>query len=106
VTQGDLSHTRPSRAVLSLTEGDLIIGTNRSAIGTLVERSTRFILLLHLPRMDGWGVEPKTKNGPALGVYGAESMKNAIAAGIVDLPGQLRRSLTWDRAKNSLSTPS
>jgi IS30 family transposase len=87
------------RAVPGHWEGDLIIGTNRSAIGTLVERSTRFTLLLHLPRMDGWGVEPRTKNGPALGGYGAEAMKNAIAAGIVDLPGQLRRSLTWDRGK-------
>jgi len=45
--------------------GHLIIGLQRSAIGTLVERTTRFTLLLHLPRKDGYGVVPRTKNGPA-----------------------------------------
>jgi IS30 family transposase len=87
------------RAVPGHWEGDLIIGTNRSAIGTMVERTTRFTMLLHLPRMDGFGVEPRTKNGPPLGGYGAEAMKDAIAAGITTLPEQLRRSLTWDRGK-------
>ena len=85
--------------MLSLTEGDLIIGLERSAIGTLVERTTRFTLLLHLPRMAGYGVIPPVKNGPALGGYGAEAMRDAIAATIVTLPQQLRRSLTWDRGK-------
>jgi IS30 family transposase len=87
------------RAVPGHWEGDLIIGTDRSAIGTLVERSTRFTLLLHLPRMDGYGVEPRVKNGPALAGYGAEAMRDAITTRITTLPGQLRRSLTWDRGK-------
>ncbi|MFD0628491.1 IS30 family transposase [Streptomyces sanglieri] len=87
------------RAVPGHWEGDLIIGTDRSAIGTLVERTTRFTMLVHLPRMEGHGIEPRTKNGPALGGYGAEAMKNALAATITTLPEQLRRSLTWDRGK-------
>jgi IS30 family transposase len=87
------------RAVPGHWEGDLIIGLERSAIGTLVERTTRFTLLLHLPRMDGYGATPRVKNGPALGGYGAEAMKDAIATRIVTLPEQLRRSLTWDRGK-------
>lgn len=87
------------RAVPGHWEGDLIIGADRSAIGTLVERTTRFTLLLHLPRMAGYGVVAPVKNGPALGGYGAEAMKDAIAATITTLPDQLRRSLTWDRGK-------
>ncbi|MFE0200703.1 IS30 family transposase [[Kitasatospora] papulosa] len=87
------------RAVPGHWEGDLIIGLNRSAIGTLVERTTRFTMLLHLPRMDGYGVEPKVKNGPALAGRGAQAVKDAIAATITTLPAHLRRSLTWDRGK-------
>jgi len=87
------------RAVPGHWEGDLIIGLNRSAIGTLVERTTRFTMLLHLPRMDGYGIEPRVHNGPALAGYGAEAVRDAIAATITTLPGQLRRSLTWDRGK-------
>jgi IS30 family transposase len=87
------------RAVPGHWEGDLIIGTDRSAIGTLVERTTRFTMLLHLPRMDGYGVEPRVKNGPALAGYGAEAMRDAITARITTLPEQMRRSLTWDRGK-------
>ena len=97
--QGDLSHTRLSRAVLSLTEGDLIIGTGRSAIGTLVERSSRATLLVHLPRLEGWGEKPYVKNGPALGGYGAVAMNDALTASITTLPEQLRKTLTWDRGK-------
>jgi IS30 family transposase len=71
------------RAIPGHWEGDLIIGTdNKSAIGTLVERSSRFVLLLHLPT----GTD-------------AESVRDAIAASIMTLPAQLRRSLTWDRGK-------
>ena len=80
-------------------EGDLIIGLNRSAIGTLVERTTRFTMLLHLPRMDGYGTLPRIKNGPAFAGYGAEAVRDAITSSITTLPAQLRRSLTWDRGK-------
>ncbi|MDK0524052.1 IS30 family transposase [Streptomyces sp. ML-6] len=87
------------RAVPGHWEGDLIIGLNHSAIGTLVERTTRFTMLLHLPRMDGYGLEPRVKNGPALAGRGAEAVKDAIADTITTLPEHLRRSLTWDRGK-------
>jgi IS30 family transposase len=87
------------RAVPGHWEGDLLIGLERSAIGTLVERSTRFTMLIHLPREDGYGIIPRTKNGPPLAGYGAITMKNALAATITTLPEQLRRSLTWDRGK-------
>jgi IS30 family transposase len=87
------------RAVPGHWEGDLIIGTDRSAIGTLVERTTRFTMLLHLPRMEGYGIESRVKNGPALAGRGAEAVRDAIAATIVTLPEQLRRTLTWDRGK-------
>jgi transposase, IS30 family len=68
------------RAVPGHWEGDLILGRKNSAIGTLVERSTRFVLLLHLP--GGHGAAPV-----------AAAMTEAMAA----LPAQLRRSLTWDQ---------
>jgi len=87
------------RAVPGHWEGDLVIGLERSAIGTLVERTTRFTLLIHLPREDGYGTITRTKNGPALAGYGAVTMKNALAATIAKLPDQLRRSVTWDRGK-------
>ena len=87
------------RAVPGHWEGDLIIGTDQSAIGTLVERTTRFTMLLHLPRMESYGVEPRVKNGPALAGHGAEDVRDAIAATIVTLPEQLRQTLTWDRGK-------
>jgi len=85
------------RAVPGHWEGDLIVGLERSAIGTLVERSTRFTMLLHLPPMPERATEPRTKNGPALAGSGAEAVRNAIAEAITTLPEQLRRSLTWDQ---------
>jgi IS30 family transposase len=87
------------RAVPGHWEGDLIIGLDKSAIGTLVERTTRFTMLLHLPRLEGYGVESRVKNGPALAGHGAEAVREAIAATITSLPDQLRRTLTWDRGK-------
>lgn len=69
------------RAVPGHWEGDLICGTaNKSAIGTLVERSSRFTILLHLPDR-----------------HDAESVATAMIAAMKDLPEHLRRSITWDR---------
>jgi len=85
------------RSVPGHWEGDLILGLGSSAIGTLVERSTRFTMLLHLPRMDGHGDKPRVKNGPPLAGHGAEAVRDAIAAQIITLPEHLRRSLTWDQ---------
>jgi IS30 family transposase len=56
-------------------------------------------MLVHLPREEGYGVIPRTKNGPPLAGYGAISMKKALASTITTLPAQLHRSLTWDRGK-------
>jgi IS30 family transposase len=69
------------RAVPGHWEGDLIIGARgRSAIGTLVERSTRYVMLLHLPQR-----------------HGAVEVRDAISTTITTLPEQLRRTLTWDQ---------
>ena len=100
VTDEILISQRPAeaddRAVPGHWEGDLIIGLGSSAIGTLVERSTRFTILLHLPPMPG-GDAPRVKNGPAVAGHGAEAVRDAISAAITTLPEQLRRSLTWDQ---------
>ncbi|MCY3950373.1 MAG: IS30 family transposase [Acidimicrobiaceae bacterium] len=85
------------RAVPGHWEGDLILGLNSSAIGTLVERSTRFTMLLHLPPMEGHRTQPRAKNGPALAGHGAEAVRDEIAGAIAALPDHLRRSLTWDQ---------
>ena len=69
------------RAVPGDWEGDLITGMqNKTAIGTLVERTTRFVMLLHLPAD-----------------HGAVAVREAIATAILTLPAELRRTLTWDQ---------
>jgi IS30 family transposase len=69
------------RAVPGHWEGDLIIGTGgKSAVGTLVERTTRFVLLLHLPHD-----------------HGAVSVEKAMRKAIMQLPDELARSITWDQ---------
>jgi len=71
------------RAVPGHWEGDLITGAgNKSAIGTLVERSTRFVLLLPLP------------SG-----HDAVSVAAAMTGAVAGLPAQLRRSLAWDQGR-------
>ena len=99
VTKEIMISERPAeaadRAVPGHWEGDLILGLDRSAIGTLVERSSRFTILLHLPPLADQGL--RVKNGPALAGHGAEAVRNAIAEQITILPEQLRRSLTWDQ---------
>ena len=87
------------RAVPGHWEGDLLIGLERSAIGTVVERTSRFTMLVHLPREEGYHHQHTPKNGPALAGYGAITMKNALATTMSTLPAQLLRSLTWDRGK-------
>lgn len=85
------------RAVPGHWEGDIIVGLNSSAIGTLVERTTRFTMLLYLPPMLGHMRGAGIKNGPPLAGRGAKAVREAIAKKIHELPDQLRKSLTWDQ---------
>ncbi|GAA2003158.1 hypothetical protein GCM10009799_32860 [Nocardiopsis rhodophaea] len=80
-------------------KGDLIIVLKGSAIGTLVERTTRFTALLHLPRMERHGQAAPVKNRLLLAGHGAAAVRDAITAQIRGLPEHLLRSLTWDQRK-------
>ena len=101
VTPEMMVNQRPAeaddRAVPGHWEGDLILGLHSSAIGTLVERTTRFTMLLHLPPMPGHRKQQRVHNGPALAGHGAQAVRDAITASITTLPQQMRRSLTWDQ---------
>jgi IS30 family transposase len=101
VTPEILISERPAsvddRAIPGHWEGDLILGLRSSAIGTLVERTTRFTMLLHLPPLPEHGRQQRDKNGPALAGHGAEAVREAITRTIGSLPEELRRSLTWDQ---------
>jgi len=70
------------RAVPGHWEGDLIFGKKMTSIGTLVERHSRYVILLKLP------------NG-----HGAEAVRKAMTKRILTLPAHLRRSITWDQGK-------
>jgi IS30 family transposase len=91
------------RAVAGHWEGDLILGTGHSAIGTLVERTSRFTMLLHLPPPGDH--QPRVKNGPPVSGHDAEAVRDAIADAILTLPDQLRRSLTWDQGAEMARHP-
>ncbi|WP_441610796.1 IS30 family transposase [Dyella sp. 2RAB6] len=101
VTPEILISERPAevddRAIPGHWEGDLILGLGSSAIGTLVERTTRFTVLLHLPPLPEHGRQPRDKHGPALAGHGGEAVRDAITRAMGALPQQLRRSLTWDQ---------
>jgi transposase, IS30 family len=70
------------RAVPGHWEGDLIFGKKMTTVGTLVERHSRYVILLKLP------------NG-----HGAQAVRQAMTKRILTLPAQLRRSITWDQGK-------
>jgi IS30 family transposase len=70
------------RAVPGHWEGDLLFGTRSSTVATLVERKSRFVMLVHLP-----------------GGHTADVVADALAEAITSLPSQLRRSITWDQGK-------
>jgi IS30 family transposase len=72
------------RAVPGHWEGDLIFGKRMTAIGTLVERHSRYVLLLKLPHG-----------------HGAQAVRKVMTKRILTLPAQLRRSITWDQGKET-----
>ncbi len=91
------------RAVPGHWDGDLVIGLDKSAIATLVERTTRYTMLLHLPPMEGHARGMQVSNGPPLAGHGAQAVRDAIAGQIMTLPAQLPRSPTWDQGAEMAS---
>ena len=96
------AHSRPSSSLLwngsiGSTTGGSWSPSETSRRPKPRNGTTRFTMLLHLPRMEGHGTVPRVKNGPALAGHRAEAVRDAIARTITTLPAQLRRSLTWDQ---------
>jgi IS30 family transposase len=80
---GDRPAEVADRAVPGHQEGDLVTGAaNRSAIGTLVERNTRYVLVVHVPAQ-----------------HTADATSTGAVKMMTALPADLRRSLTWDQGK-------
>jgi len=88
-------------------EEDLILGLSSSALGTLVERTTRFTLTLHLPRMAAHGracggrAHYRDEAGSPLAGHGATAVRSAFSRVMHTLPAQLRRWLTWDQGSET-----
>jgi IS30 family transposase len=103
VTPETLISERPAeaeeRTVVGHFEGDLLIGRNRSAVCTLVERSTLFTSLVHLPRGEAFSVTRAGGRGVKDAGYTAREMRTALTRTVASLPRQLWRSITWDRGK-------
>ncbi len=78
-------------------EGDLIVGLGSSAIGTLVERKTRFTLLLHLPRMSDHGYKARVKNGPALAAMVPRRCATPLHERLPPCLSNCVGRLTWDQ---------
>jgi hypothetical protein len=100
VTDQIMISERPSeaedRAIPGHWEGDLILGADRTAIGTVVERSTRFTMPLHLPSMPGHG-GPRVKHGPLLASRGAEAVRDAITSRSRRCPSSYAARSLWDQ---------
>lgn len=73
-----------------------MIRLEHSSVGPVVERTTRFMMLVHLPCDEGYRHKEALRDGPALGGYGAITTKGALAATTSRLSAQLSRSLAWD----------
>ena len=102
VTADTLIAQRPQeasdRSVVGHWEGDLIIGTGRSAVATLVERVSRMTILVHLPRTEREDLhqEPGRVRSRPSG-YSADAVATALEEALSHLPLEMRKTITWDR---------